>query len=465
MAGLPKIAIARLKANPAAPKSSGVPSGLGTFQGGQHPDANLLSAFVEKTLTEQERTQVLNHLSQCADCRKVAAFIQPPEALIPEPAREAAGRHWSPWLVLRWGALAAVLGALTIVALLHPGSWNRHPEVAKVTPPPVPAGKVTSAPQTASPPPFALPPPEAARAGMPGEAHESAGEVVAVGKAAGPQESPTLDNHARAKANQQVTMLPSTRPPATFRAENGLAVKAEQEESRGGNALSVVVSPQPPPPSAPAAAPAAESQELAKSSAELQAGPATLHAATQSVAVYPSAQPLQPTTPDTSTTGGLAGPPPVVATVAKAAPRVTAQAGRSMAARTSLGAATASAKDLKSKASPPAALWSVSADGIVQRSTDGGKTFAPIPVAGSIKFLAIAALDNEVWAGGPGGALYHSSNGGGTWNWVGIIIEGNAVTESVNGIQLRDPQHLTVTTASGSQWVSENGGRTWQKNP
>ena len=57
------------------------------FQGAGHPDANLLAAFVEKTLTEKERTQVLNHLSQCADCREVAAFTLPAEVAAAEPAR------------------------------------------------------------------------------------------------------------------------------------------------------------------------------------------------------------------------------------------------------------------------------------------------------------------------------------------------------------------------------------------
>ena len=63
----PKIALARLKANPQ-------PSGNapGALPSGSHPDANLLAAFVEKSLTERERLQVLEHLAACADCREVA---------------------------------------------------------------------------------------------------------------------------------------------------------------------------------------------------------------------------------------------------------------------------------------------------------------------------------------------------------------------------------------------------------
>lgn len=136
MPGLPKIAIARLKANAEAPKSPGAPPGPDAFPGGLHPDANLLSAFAEQTLTEQERTQVLNHLSQCADCREVAAFIVPAEVLVSDPVRATPGGRSIPWLVLRWGTMAAILGVLTVIAILRPGIWNRGPEVSKLTPPP-----------------------------------------------------------------------------------------------------------------------------------------------------------------------------------------------------------------------------------------------------------------------------------------------------------------------------------------
>ena len=189
MAGLPKIALARLKANPEAPKSSGAPLGPDAFQGGQHPDANLLAAFVEKTLTEKERTQVLNHLSQCAECREVAAFTLPAEVAVAEAPRGAAWRRSNPWLVLRWGAMAAVLGALTLVVVLHPAMWNRHPEISKEMPPPAPAGNVTNAPQPASAPPLAPPPPETARAKAQVQARESAGERAAIGSASGSHQS------------------------------------------------------------------------------------------------------------------------------------------------------------------------------------------------------------------------------------------------------------------------------------
>jgi len=136
-----------------------------------------------------------------------------------------------------------------------------------------------------------------------------------------------------------------------------------------------------------------------------------------------------------------------------------------MTAQAPIVALRASPKENELGAGPPATLWSVASDGKVQRSNDGGKTIEQIHVAHGIKFRAIAALGNDVWAGGTGGALFHSVDGGTRWNRTGINFKGKTITETIAGIQLRDPQHLTVTTASGSQWVSEDGGQNWQKQP
>ena len=44
-----------------------------------HPDANLVAAFLERSLREEERAQLLDHLSLCADCREVVARALPEE--------------------------------------------------------------------------------------------------------------------------------------------------------------------------------------------------------------------------------------------------------------------------------------------------------------------------------------------------------------------------------------------------
>jgi photosystem II stability/assembly factor-like uncharacterized protein len=136
-----------------------------------------------------------------------------------------------------------------------------------------------------------------------------------------------------------------------------------------------------------------------------------------------------------------------------------------MAAQAPIVETQATHKKLELGAGLPAALWSVAANGKVQRSTDGGKSFEQIHIAHGIKFRTIAALGNDVWTGGTGGALFHSVDGGATWTRAGVNFAGNAAAETITDIQLHDSQHITATTASGTQWASEDGGQHWQKHP
>src|ERR1700690_3312119 len=101
MEQLPKIVQQRLQA---------------TAPAGGHPDPGLLAAFAEKSLTERERTQVLQHLGQCTDCRQVVALAMP-EML--EPSAIPARSHWFRWPMLRWGALAACVVVVSAAVTLH----------------------------------------------------------------------------------------------------------------------------------------------------------------------------------------------------------------------------------------------------------------------------------------------------------------------------------------------------------
>ena len=445
MAGLPKIALARLKANPGAPAPSG-PS-LGPGVGAGHPDANLLAAFAEKTLTERERTQVLNHLAHCAECREITAFALPVEAVGAEPARVVAGRRSTPWPILRWGATAAVLGTLAVIVTLHPGMWNKRLEISKETPPSAPAGNITSALPTVPAPPSAQPPPERTRAKAKVEELKSAGATLATKKAPEPEQDQALDNQfASVHAKRQVAIIASSRPPADVRGTNIPVAGGEREEMRRANEHTAGAALAPSLLSAPAAEPLAVSEEAGKVSTQSQARVQALHATTSSGAVARA----------------KGGTSTAEVATAKGASRTTTYP---MMAQARMGALQAPPKIIEIAAAPPAAVWNVSPEGKVQRSTDAGKSWEPVRVADGIKFRAIAALGNNIWTGGSGGALYHSIDGGATWARVDINFEGNAVTETITGIQSSDPQHLTITTASGSQWVSEDGGQHWQKQP
>ncbi len=396
---------------------------------------------------ERERTQVLNHLAHCAECREIAAFTLPAESAVAERDRLEAGRRWSPWLVLRWGAMAAVLGALAIVVVLHPRLWKGHPELSQRTHPEVPAVS-SSAPQSVAPTPSAQSSSITAKAQGHTEARESSNELTATGNASRSRRELGLnDRAARAQAKQQTRLMAESRPPAVFRTEGAPAASVEQKKGEEGPEIATEAAPASPP--LPAAAPAAPvtSEEVTKASADSQVGRESLRITRQNVAVA----------------GGNAGASPAQAASVQVAPRAPAQAPVRLAAQAPTLEMRASSKGLGFAMRPPAALWSVSAEGKVQHSTDGGKTFKPVEVAHGIKFGAIATLGNDVWAGGEGGALYHSADGGATWNRTGISSQGNAVTESITAIQLHDPQNLTITTTSGTKWVTADGGQNWRK--
>jgi hypothetical protein len=82
-----------------------------------HPDPNLLSAFVERSLGKREQVQVLEHLSQCTGCREIVSLAVSPLDVAGAVSVVSPRTEWLSWRVLRWGVVAAcviVVGAVTL---------------------------------------------------------------------------------------------------------------------------------------------------------------------------------------------------------------------------------------------------------------------------------------------------------------------------------------------------------------
>jgi Photosynthesis system II assembly factor YCF48 len=144
--------------------------------------------------------------------------------------------------------------------------------------------------------------------------------------------------------------------------------------------------------------------------------------------------------------------------------------------------------------------WTVSSSGLLQRSFDGGDTWENVNPAPTVRssgarlakentaradvgsfseakknqkaeaapypaptFRAVAAAGLEVWAGGSGGALYHTWDGGNRWSRVTPSALGVALTGDIIAIQISDPQHGEVSTSTGELWATSDNGQTWQK--
>src|SRR5579863_6992874 len=94
---------------------------------GEHPDADMLTAFAERGLSERERDTVAAHLAGCADCRYSLALAAGSMEHQPAPKRF---RNWHVWT---WGLAAAAM-ACSIVAVVR---WERPqaapaPDIARV---------------------------------------------------------------------------------------------------------------------------------------------------------------------------------------------------------------------------------------------------------------------------------------------------------------------------------------------
>lgn len=104
---------------------------------GDHPDAGLLTAFVEGTLARSHRDQVFNHLVACSDCNRLVALVAPPQEVAPAVQPVPASRGWFSWATfapLRWAgaaaAVAVIVSAVWIARIDHPGRVPASPPVA-----------------------------------------------------------------------------------------------------------------------------------------------------------------------------------------------------------------------------------------------------------------------------------------------------------------------------------------------
>src|SRR5207244_7059886 len=116
MTDVPKIVLGRLRraSNP-----------------GNHPGADLLTAFAEQALAKRERLHVLEHLAQCSECREIVSLARP-EIAEPQTSLKLFSLR-SP--ILRWSAVAAcvvVVGA--VVTTRHLAEKNVETRVTAKEP-------------------------------------------------------------------------------------------------------------------------------------------------------------------------------------------------------------------------------------------------------------------------------------------------------------------------------------------
>lgn len=111
---------------------------------------------------------------------------------------------------------------------------------------------------------------------------------------------------------------------------------------------------------------------------------------------------------------------------------------------------------------PSGPRWTLTPDGVLQRSVDAGQTWETVPVTANAAFRVVSALGSDVWVGGAAGALYHSKDAGQHWEQVKPAVDGNALAADITGLEFSDAQHGRIST-TGGVWTTSDAGQSWQK--
>lgn len=401
MAEVPRIVRERLRSQAAAD---------------EHPDANLLSAFSERALTEHEREQMLDHLSRCAECREVVALSALPQveeerlvaAAVAGRAAVAASRSWWRSPIVHWSALTAA----ALVVLVAVGERMRLRQEYSASAPAIaryePADRqIASAPATAPAPP----PPQ----------QKQPQKLADTARAPHRAQASNAPKPMGAVSGGKLAARSGAPPPV---ATNAVAAPARPPEPRK------LPSPIVPDYSSGAVNGPQPENERKIDQAQAKVAPAPSAAARQAVQAADSA-------------GVAAAAAPVPKSEGAA---LSQRSGTNFTRRAFLGP-----------------RWSVSDSGALQRSFDGGRSWKEVTVAEGVTFRAVAVVVvNDVWAGGSGGALFHSTDGGEHWARVRVQVNGRTPSGDIVRIEFADAQNGVVATSTGETWTTSDAGLTWR---
>jgi photosystem II stability/assembly factor-like uncharacterized protein len=137
---------------------------------------------------------------------------------------------------------------------------------------------------------------------------------------------------------------------------------------------------------------------------------------------------------------------------------------------------------LASPASPTQAhnvTWAITG-GVLQRSVDSGQSWQDALHADH-PLLCYASRNEDVWAGGQAGTLFHSANSGVTWAQVQPSVKARQLSSDITHIEVRNnevrneelrrdlryhvrrPGEILLSTSNNEIWSSADGGKTWAK--
>ena len=110
----------------------------------------------------------------------------------------------------------------------------------------------------------------------------------------------------------------------------------------------------------------------------------------------------------------------------------------------------------------PSTRWRITANGHLERALPG-TAWTRVLVDQPVAFRAVDTIGANVWAGGNGGALFHSIDQGESWNKVALSVNGHAERSAVVSIHFDNAVQGSVRTESGTTWTTSDGGLSWNK--
>lgn len=397
-----------------------------TVAPGSHPDADLLAAFSEHSLTAREQEQVLAHLAVCGTCRDVVALAG---SQLVEPVPEEL-RKRGLWEVplFHWGAAAAT--AIIVVFAIALGLRDYRVAAPKTAatatfnevPPPAPV----TAPETATVDKVAGQSKAKASEGI--VAGVPSGQVTPSGPAA--QAAPTRAKHLQEQFRYERPADESQNEPQNLdaAAKKDAGVAADAIRGRQAQPLE---SPQSTTESN------LRDQNATAGFSNYAAKVITQQAAKQAPAAPPQKMPRS--APDD-------------AMVAGASPQVqasTAEIGSGgMAARAALAKA------------PSGGPVRIATKGQLQRADASGVWANILP---GHHFRTLAAIGSRIWAGGDNGVLYLSTDSGSSWIAISVHDRDTRVNGNITQLNFSDAQNGTLSTSAAETWATSDGGQTWHK--
>ena len=422
---------------------------------GACPEPEVVAAYVEGGLTPLERQAFESHASTCERCLATLAALPEIPSGLPGGAPEAEARPWWraywPWLV--------PLTAMATAALVYVA-------VSPVAPPSLSPQATIS---------------DGSGAGAQAEATAAAPETVELGRSADSSnvsaEMPPAIIGQKTEGSRSSKADEAAGAGGATKANTNMAEKVQALEpgfapappvspvspvAQARTAPSAVV---PPAPAAAAAAPPApaESQMAERDAGRdkamvAQAAPpaAARGALLPPTAASPAAPPSGAGRRETESPAGVAAR----AASAEAAPKV--EPLRKAAVSTAAGSNEVTGgrvSTLPSTTSPDrSSTWRLLPGGVIERSTDGGRTWRRQSSGVSSELLAASASDQHTcWVVGLAGVVLRTLDGN-RWEQVEFPVPAD-----LDRVQANGPHSALVTARDGRAFQTADGGVTWRQ--